>query len=312
LSSSPSLSADGRFVAFDSDAPKLVSGDRNNTTDVFVHDRATGDTQRVSVSSAGAEGDSSSHAPEISGDGRYVVFHANSALVPQDTNETTDVYLRDLQAAATELVSVAVDGTVGNGTSFIQDISADGRFVALVSSATNLTPNEPNDVEANVYVRDRQSGTTELVSVGADGTRAEVGFFDRPAISADGRFVAFSTFTALVAADTRPNSLDIYLRDRAAGTTELISVNTDEISADGRSDAASVSADGRYVAFQSDFTNLVPEPGELFPDENIFVRDRAAGRYCAADTAEPESWPSGQTRVGARRSSPSFSVPGSR
>lgn len=277
LSSSPDISADGRFVAFDSDAANLVRGDRNNITDVFRHDRVTGETVLVSISSDGQQGDASSHAPAISADGRFVVFHANSPLVPEDTNETTDVYVRDIQAGTTTLVSAALDGTAGNGTSFIQDISGDGRFVVFVSSATNLIPNDVVDNEANVYVRDLVTGTTELVSVGTDGTRANVGFFDSPSISADGRFVAFSTFDSLVPEDTLPGSLDIYLRDRQTGTTELISVNSDEVPGDGRSESPSVSADGRFVTFTSDSENFAPEQSSLFRDEDIFVRDRLAG-----------------------------------
>jgi uncharacterized repeat protein (TIGR01451 family) len=277
LSSFPDVSHDGRFVAFDSDAPNLVRGDRNGTTDVFRHDRVTGETVLVSVSSDGQQGDISSHAPAISADGRFIVFHANSALVPADTNNLTDVYVRDVQAGTTALVSVAVDGTAGNGTSFIQDISGNGQFVAFVSDATTLIQNDADGTTPNVYVRDLLAGTTELASLGSDGTQAEVGFFDIPAISADGNFVAFSTFTALVPQDTAPFSLDIYLRDRSSGTTELISINSDEVPGDGRSEAPSVSADGRYVAFQSESANFVPEQVGFFPDEDIFVRDRVAG-----------------------------------
>jgi uncharacterized repeat protein (TIGR01451 family) len=276
LSSAPDLSPDGRFVAFDSDASNLVRGDRNDITDVFRHDRVTGETILVSLSSAGQQGVASSHAPAISADGNLIVFHANSPLVPADTNDNTDVYLRDVQAGTTALVSVALDGGAGNGTSFIQDISGDGRFVVFVSSATNLVAGDVVDNEPNVYVRDVLAGTTELASLGSDGTRANVGFFDVPSISADGRFVALSTFDSLVPEDTRPFSLDIYLRDRQSGTTELISVNSDEVPGDGRSEAPSVSADGRFVAFQSDSGNFAPETS-LFPDEDIFVRDRQSG-----------------------------------
>jgi uncharacterized repeat protein (TIGR01451 family) len=279
FSSAPAISDDGRFVAFDSDATNLVQGDQNNTTDVFRHDRDTGETILISVNSAGQQGDNSSHAPAISADGRFVVFHANSSLAPEDTNQQTDVYIRDVQAGITTLVSIGFDGSAGNNTSFIQDINGDGRFVAFVSDSTNLIPNDVQDFEANVYVRDLVAGTTELVSVGSDGTRANVGFFDRPSISADGRYVAFSTITSLVAEDTRPFSLDIYLRDRQAGTTELISVNSDEVPGNGRSEGPSVSADGQFVAFESDSSNIVSpdEPAGFFPDEDIFVRDRQAG-----------------------------------
>ena len=279
FSSGPAINHDGRFVAFDSDAANLVQGDQNGTTDVFRHDRDTGETILVSVSSSGGQGDSSSHAPAISADGRFIVFHANSSLAPEDTNQQTDVYVRDVQAGTTALVSIGFDGSAGNNTSFIQDISGDGRFVAFVSDSTNLIPNDVEDFEANVYVRDLLTGTTELVSVGSDGTRANVGFFDRPSISADGRYVAFSTTASLVPQDTRQFSLDIYLRDRQAGTTELISVNSDEVPGNGRSEGPSVSADGRFVSFQSDSSNIVTpdEPAGFFPDEDIFVRDRQAG-----------------------------------
>ena len=279
FSSAPAISDDGRFVAFDSDATNLVQGDQNGTTDVFRHDRETGETILISVNSAGQQGDNSSHAPAISGDGRFVVFHANSALAPEDTNQQTDVYVRDVQAGITTLVSIGFDGSAGNNTSFIQDINGDGRFVAFVSDSTNLIPNDVQDFEANVYVRDLVAGTTELVSVGSDGTRADVGFFDRPSISADGRYVAFSTTASLVPEDTRQFSLDIYLRDRQAETTELISVNSDEVPGNGRSEGPSVSADGRFVSFQSDSSNIVTpdEPAGFFPDEDIFVRDRQAG-----------------------------------
>ena len=277
LSSFPDISDDGRFVAFDSDAPNLVRGDRNGITDVFRHDRATGETILVSVTSDEQQGDTSSHAPAISADGRFIVFHANSPLVPEDTNDTTDVYIRDVQAGTTALVSVALDGTAGNNTSFIQDISGDGRFVVFVSDATNLIANDVVDNEPNVYVRDLVAGSTELASVSTDGTRANVLFFDVPSISADGRFVAFSTIDSLVPEDTQQFSLDIYLRDRQTRTTELISVNSDEVPGDGRHEAPSVSADGHFVAFQSDSTNFAPEQPGFFPDEDIFVRDRQAG-----------------------------------
>ena len=308
LSSSPDISDDGRFVAFDSDAANLVRGDRNDITDVFRHDRVTGETILVSVSSSGEQGDASSHAPAISADGRFIVFHANSPLVPEDTNENTDVYVRDLQAGTTTLVSAALDGGAGDNASFIQEISSDGRFVAFVSSATNLVANDADGGTSNVFVRDLQTGTTELVSVGSDGTQAEVGFFDVPSISADGRFVAFSTFTALVPEDTRPFSLDIYMRDRQTGTTELISVSSDELQGDRRSESPSMSADGRFVAFQSDSSNFASpdEPaGGFFPDEDIFVRDRLAGttvRVSESSTGEEGN---------ARSLGPSISADGS-
>jgi uncharacterized repeat protein (TIGR01451 family) len=272
LSSSPALSADGRFVAFDSEASNLVAGDKNGTTDVFRHDRTTGQTILVSVNSAGKQANGDSHAPAISADGRFIAFHTIAALVPQDTNNAVDVYVRDIQTGVTKLVSVATDGTAGNNLSAIQAISADGRFVAFVSEATNLIPNDIVDTNPNVYVRDLVAGTTELASVGSDGTHASVLFNGDLSISADGRFVAFSTLDSLVPADTFQGS-DIYLHDRQTGTTELISQNSSGQVEDGESHSPSVSADGRFVAFQSLADNIVPETS-LFQDEDIFVRDR--------------------------------------
>jgi uncharacterized repeat protein (TIGR01451 family) len=271
LSSSPAISADGRYVAFDSTASNLVGGDRNGTTDVFRHDRVTGQTILVSVTSAGKQGSGDSHAPAISADGRFIAFHTIAALVPKDTNNAVDVYVRDIQTGVTSLVSVAMDGTAGNNLSAFQAISADGRFVAFVSEATNLILNDVVDFNPNVYVRDLMAGTTELASVSSSGVEANVLFNGDLSISADGRFVAFSTLDSLVPADTSPDS-DIYLHDRQTGTTELISQSSSGQVGNGDSHSPSVSADGRFVAFQSLADNFVPETN--LPDEDIFVRDR--------------------------------------
>jgi uncharacterized repeat protein (TIGR01451 family) len=211
-------------------------------------------------------------AYKISADGRFIAFHTIAALVPQDTNNAVDVYVRDIQTGVTKLVSVATDGTAGNSISAIQAISADGRFVAFVSEATNLIPNDIVDTNPNVYVRDLVAGTTELASVGSDGTHASVLFNGDLSISADGRFVAFSTLDSLVPADTFQGS-DIYLHDRQTGTTDLIRQNSSGQVEDGESHSPSVSADGRFVAFQSLADNIVPETS-LFQDEDIFVHDR--------------------------------------
>src|SRR5262249_32007494 len=138
-SDAPSVSADGRYVAFHSDATNLVFGDTNGCTDVFVYDRQTGATARVSVASDGAQGNAGSVDPSVSGDGRFVAFHsAASNLVPGDTNGVTDVFVYDRQTGATARVSVASDGTQGNASSLEPSVSGDGRFVAFYSAASNL------------------------------------------------------------------------------------------------------------------------------------------------------------------------------
>ena len=150
-----SLSAEGRLVAFESYASNLVPGDTNGRLDVFVHDRQTRLTERVSVDSAGIQGNGSSRQPSISADGRFMAFTSDATnLVPGDTNGRTDVFVHDRQTGTTERVSVDSAGNQGNAGSSGVGISGDGRFVAFTSSATNLVPGDTNSV-ADVFVRVR-------------------------------------------------------------------------------------------------------------------------------------------------------------
>ncbi len=268
----PAISADGRFVAFRSDATNLVSGDTNGTADIFVHDRQTGTTERVSVATGGAEATVySSVDPAISADGRFVAFSSLATnLVSGDTNGTNDIFVRDRQTGTTERVSVATGGTEGNGYSYIPAISADGRFVAFNSGATNLVSGDTSGLD-DIFVHDRQTGTTERVSVATGGTEGN-GVSQIVAISADGRFVAFHSYaTNLVSGDTNGYQ-DIFVHDRQTGTTERVSVATGGTEGNGISQIVAISADGRFVAFHSDATNLVS--GDTNTDFDIFVRDR--------------------------------------
>src|SRR5437016_5587381 len=219
------LSADGRFVAFDSAATDLVAGDTNGVSDVFVHDRQTGTTERVSVASDGTQGNGKSgllsfaFPPALSGDGRFVAFVSFATnLVAGDTNGATDVFVHDRQASTTERVSVAFYGTQGNDASSSPALSGAGRFVSCPSAATNLVAGDTNGA-TDVFVHDRQTGTTERVSVASGGTQGN-GISAAPALSADGRFVAFhSTATNLVAGDTN-GANDVFVHDRQASTTD--------------------------------------------------------------------------------------------
>jgi Tol biopolymer transport system component len=160
----PSVSADGRYAAFASGASNLVSGDINGKADVFVRDRASGITWRVSKDSAGAEGDDVSSNPSISGDGRYVAFYSYAGnLVSGDSNGCGDVFVRDRQTGTTTRVSRNSAGAEGDGHSDNPAISADGRYVTFMSFATNLVAGDTNG-EVDIFVRDRQTGTTTLVS----------------------------------------------------------------------------------------------------------------------------------------------------
>ena len=266
-----SLSADGRYVAFASSASNLVAGDTNGYSDVFVRDRLSGTTERVSVGSGGAQANGPSTYAQISADGRYVLFTSNASnLVDGDTNGCADVFIRDRQLGTSERASVDSGGVQANETSYAYSISADGRYVAFYSYATNLVPGDTNGL-VDIFVRDRRSGTTERVSVDSAGSQAN-GQSYYPAISSDGRYVAFSSYaTNLVPGDTNGYG-DVFVRDRQSATTERVSVDSAGAQGDAESEFPSISADGRYVVFTSDSTNLVHADTNGYSD--VFVRDR--------------------------------------
>jgi Tol biopolymer transport system component len=189
-------------VAFASYASNLVSGDTNGYWDIFVHDRQSGQTERVSLASGGSQGNNHSDSPSISANGRYVAFGSNASnLVAVDTNGYADIFIHDRTTDETTLISLASDGTQGNGLSWYPSISADGRYVAFYSEAGNLFPGDTNGIK-DVFVRDIQTGTTTRVSVASDGTEGNW-YSWNPSISADGRYVAFeSEASNLVDGDT--------------------------------------------------------------------------------------------------------------
>ena len=280
----PTVSANGQVVVFDSLASNLVPGDTNAFDDIFVRDRASGTTQRVSVSSRGAQGDNISSSPAISGDGRFVAFVSNATnLVRRDTNGVRDIFVHDRARGTTERVSVSSSGAQGNGASggsgatndvatIAPAISADGRFVAFESLASNLVPGDTNGTR-DVFVRDRQARTTERVSVASDGTQAN-GFSSPGSINGDGRLVVFGSFASnLVQGDTNQQN-DVFVRDRQAGITQRVSVTSQGLQADGSSTLADISGDGRFVVFASAATNLVA--GDANGTDDVFVRDLQA------------------------------------
>jgi Tol biopolymer transport system component len=270
-----SISADGRYVAFFTRASNLVPGDTNGAEDVFVHDRQTGTTTRVSVDSAGLQANFDCWAPSISADGRYVAFWSlASNLVQGDTNGTADVFVRDGQTGATTRVSLDSAGLQGNAGSGDPSISADGRYVAFDSGASNLVPGDTNGAQ-DVFVHDRQTGTTMLVSVDSSGLQGNR-HSSRPSISADGRYVAFTSDAAnLVPGDTN-GITDTFVHDCQTGATRRVSVDSAGLQADGASYGfPSISADGRFVAFENAATNLVP--GDTNGWEDVFVHDWQTG-----------------------------------
>lgn len=276
-----SISPDGRYVAFSSTASNLVPGDTNGEIDVFVHDRQTGETTRVSVASDGTQGNNYSYAPSISADGRYVAFSSGASnLVSGDTNDKGDVFIHDRQTGETSRISVSSDGTQGNGDSINPPtISADGCYIAFASEASNLVPGDTNGA-IDVFVHDRQTGETSRVSVSSDGTQSNGtqgdGGSAQPAMSSNGRYVAFlSNASNFVVGDTNREA-DVFVHDRQTGETSRVSISSDGTQGNRKSDyPLSISADGRYVAFPSGASNLVS--GDTNNAEDVFVHDRQTG-----------------------------------
>ena len=296
--SPPAISADGRYIAFVSNATNLVPGDTNNATDVFVRDRLLGTTERASVASTGVQGNGNSYRPvTISGDGRYVAFQTQASnldpspgsssynvvlrdrvamttrtvggpagqataaptlsaagnlisffsyaeLLPGDTPNSADVFVRNLGTNAVQRASQSSAGVVGNATSTDNRISGDGSVVAFDSNATNLVPSNTNGVR-DMFVHTLGTGETERVSVASDetpGNKPSPDNFDRaPTLSADGRYIGFlSQATNLFpGAENDVNHLGLYIRDRAAGTTVLASVRGNRAAASSGSGSRS-------------------------------------------------------------------------
>ncbi len=321
------ISDDGRYVVFTSLANNLVPADTNNTDDVFLHDRTLGTTRLVSVDAFGTQGNFDSFDAQISGDGRFVAFisYADN-LVPSDTNDSQDYFVHDRRTGVTERVDVSSNGAqaipffgdgfscgissdgdtnaesdvfvhdrlngrtervsvASNGTQQIYDygykfigcsISSDGRYVAFNSPADNLVPGDTNGTW-DIFVHDRQNGLTERVSVGSQGVQGNAGSGWLSWISAGGRYVAFwSGASNLVPGDTNGYE-DVFVRDRRLGTTERVNLSSSSEQANDHSANGIVagSADGRFILFDSVATNLVPAVTDGFA--NVFVRDRVGG-----------------------------------
>ncbi|CAN5610517.1 PD40 domain-containing protein [soil metagenome] len=270
-----SISASGRYVAFESEADNLVKNDTNGIQDVFVHDRATGKTRRVSIRGNGAQANGRSRDPAISADGRYVAFESAAGnLVKGDTNGRQDIFVHDRATGKTRRVSVRSNGAQGNDGSQDPTISADGRYVAFESDASDLVKGDTNGAQ-DIFVHDRATGKTRRMSVRSSG--AQVKSRSRnAAISANGRYVAFeSAAPQLVKGDANAAN-DIFVHDRASGKTRRVSLRSNGAEGNAGSRDPSISADGRYVAFESDASDLVK--GDTNVAQDVFIHDRATGK----------------------------------
>ncbi|MFN0009062.1 MAG: TolB family protein [Planctomycetota bacterium] len=292
------ITPDGRYVSFYSFATNLVPGDTNDALDVFVHDRLTGSTERVSLGAQAAQGNCHSDnypgTGSISDDGRFVSFASCADnLVPGDTNQRWDAFVRDRQLGITERVDVASNGAEADGHVDQLVLSADGRFVAFSSHATSLVPNDVNGMP-DIFVRDRTAATTERVNLSSTGTQADAASSD-PSISADGRFVVFESAATNLAPGDSNAAPDIFLHDRQAGTTTIVSLAFDGRQGAQRSQSPSISRTGRYVTFGTSSPELVPADTNVRRD--IFVRDRTGGpafvELCDAGTGGVIACPCG-------------------
>ena len=294
LSWTPSISADGRLIAFQSEATNLDPDDSDGDLagrDVFVRDLEANTTALVSRAAgvAGVKGNGESGPPAISADGRFVAFASEASnLHPADSDGTWDIFVRDLQANTVMLASRATGaaGEKGNGDAGYAAISADGRFVAFSSEATNLDPDDSDDID-DVYVRDLATNTTTLVSrAGSVGAKGD-GPSYQPALSADGRVVAFSSQAANLHSDDNDGNPSVFVRDLETGALTLASRATGVAgaNADGGSLRPEISDDGRVVAFMSQSDNLDPgDDGRR--DQDVFVRDLDANTTTLVSRAD--------------------------
>ncbi|WP_165449553.1 TolB family protein [Krasilnikovia cinnamomea] len=265
-----SISDDGRYVAFTSAASDLVPGDTNNEVDVFVRDLTRGRTQRVSVSSTGQQSSGGILNLSISGNGRYVAFDTPAALVPEDRNGQYDGYVRDMVRRVTRRVHAAAAGQEDLGNILGRDpaVSDNGRFITFVSRA-GLVPDDTNG-RADVYVRDVTRGTIKLVSLSSTGTQGN-DLSVLPVINDNGRYVVFSSDASnLVPGDTNGNT-DVFLRDLVRKTTRRVSLSRAGLQGNADSEWPVVAGNGRYVVFLSYASNMVP--GDTNGESDLFVRD---------------------------------------
>lgn len=255
------VSPDGRFVGFVSDAGDLVATDSNFASDFFMRDLVLGSTKLVTIDYAGPTAVGGDPAfPVMSGNGRYLAYYAlSSQLVPNDANGTFDVYVYDVLSEVNTLVSVSNGGSAaGNAASRNPSITPDGRFVAFESTASNLTASADSNGGQDVFVRDRQNGSTTLVSKNRGGTNGGNRPSISPLISSDGRFVTFTSYaTDLVMSPDKNQLQDVFLHDVLSGETACVSLTGPGTgAAKGQSEFPVISPDGSFVVFVSDAGNL--------------------------------------------------------
>lgn len=283
--SSVDISDDGRYVVWHTLATNLVPETNLDKWQVYLHDRVTGTTELISRAQDGTPANRLSLEPSISGDGRYVAFRSHAGnLVAGTTINRSHIYLLDRETNEVKLVSRAHDGgeasgppgssSTNSGDSGEPSITPDGRHIVYSSHATNIVE-EPGGPGLDVFVYDSQTGLNEQVSVTAKGEAQDKGAWE-PSISADGRYVTFTSASFNMVPTAGWASFHVYIHDRETGDTERVSVSSDGVEGDGGGQEPTISGDGRYVAYMSYAFNLVPE-AEQNPRPDIYLWDRLTG-----------------------------------
>lgn len=269
------ISNDSRYVAFYSCNDDLVSGDTNGRFDVYLRDRWTGKTRRVSDGLGGKQGDDRSWGPVgISADGKEVFFHSWATnLVSNDKNETLDAFVHNWETGVTEILSISTSGEQGNSDTGGSVPSADGNIVTLNSNASTLVADDTNNI-SDVFVRDRTTGETRRVSVASDGSQVYGSYLGN--ISPDGRFVAFISYSSRLVTQDTNGVPDVFVHDIYTGRTNRVSISSNGTQANDESGyAMDIALDGRAVAFVSKATNLVSGGGDTNNTWDVFVHEYA-------------------------------------
>jgi TolB protein len=292
------ISADGRYVVYVSGSTNLGPSDTNGVPDVYRFDQMTGRNQLVSLTSSGAQVVSGVIGfPTISADGNLIAFSTDAPLVPNDTNAHTDVFVRNMTAGTTTRVSVDSTGAQAPHGGDDPRLSANGRFVAF-DALDRLVPEDGN-LSSEVYLRDLQAGQTSRVSVSVTGGDPSGGYSTTTDISADGRYVVFTSIATNLVSGDQNDQADVFVRDRVLGTTVRASVDANGAGGNGYSDAGTISSDGHYVAFETSATNLWPTEDQNGTLRDIFEFDvyanRLWGLLSVGQTDSGEVWGNGKS-----------------
>jgi Tol biopolymer transport system component len=318
-SDSPAISADGRFVAFSSEANNLVAGDNNDKQDVFVKDAATGRTIMVSTNVNGDEGNGDSSQPAISADGSLVAFSSDASnLVSGDDNTCTgggaswncaDIFVKNINTGSIERVSTSSEGLQGDWFSESPSISSDGRYVAFASYASNLVSGDSGACDAgngprncaDIFVKDRETGLTARISITPEGVEGD-GDSTAPAISGNGRYVAFTSKADSLAVDDNNQASDVFIANLDTGAISRISENSESAGGNGFSYQPAISDDGRYIAFTSRASNFTAgdtgmclESGAIVNCTDVYLLDFTTGVFTRVSKASGGIEPDGSS-----------------